>query len=312
MSIQTHDIPADYEVLAGPLGGGMGHVYKCRHKTTGTLRAIKVIRPELLGGSQTGIDQQFVREAQALEEITHPAIVRSYGIQGSEGHYCLAMEFVEGPSLRDQAQRAPLPASEVFILASRLLEGLAAAHERGIVHRDISPDNIVMPGGRPAAAKLIDFGVASGPTLQGATLVGDFKGKLGYASPEQFGLFNAAVTDRSDLYSLGLVLLEVACPGTLTPPSSFYDAIEVRRRTVQLPATLPPELASLLAALLQPDPRDRPSAAQLLSIAHSTSAATVSPRQEARASDSPNPLVLGISAVATGIATGIALFLWNA
>jgi serine/threonine-protein kinase len=119
------------------------------------------------------------------------------------------MEFVDGLPLSEVLEKGPLSYEAVRSLQRRLAAGLQAAHELGVVHRDISPDNIILPGGDVTRAKIIDFGIARSATLGGATIIGGgFAGKYNYVSPEQLGLSGGDVTGKSDIYSMGLVLAE--------------------------------------------------------------------------------------------------------
>jgi len=250
-----------YEVLGAALGGGMGHVYRCRHLALGEVRAVKVIKPEW--NDSRSMEELFVREARALARINHEAIVRCFDLLKEDHRLYLLMEFIDGPSLRELLTHRRLSASETTTLLHRLAAGLEAVHRQGIIHRDVSPDNILLPGGRVSDAKLIDFGVAGGLGLGNQTIGGDFKGKLAYASPEQFGLFGGVAGDRSDVYSLGVVLAE-ACSGPVFPPQlSIGETIETRRNAVQLPSSIPAELRETLSRMLEPNPTNRPTASAI-------------------------------------------------
>jgi serine/threonine protein kinase len=251
-----------YEILGVLGGGGMGWVYRARHNQLDSLRAIKVIRPDL--SANANMEQLFVREARALMQINHDAIVHCHDLLSEEGRVYLVMELVEGPSLEEVLQDGPISTEEVRSLMRRIGSGLAAAHALGVVHRDISPGNIILPNGRAEEAKLIDFGVAAVAAVPGQTLVGDFKGKLAYASPEQFGLYGGKVDARSDIYSFGLVLAEAASGAPIPMGQTFYEAVEIRKAEPRIPPNVPAALRDEILPLLRPDPRDRPqSAAEL-------------------------------------------------
>ncbi|MEA2624834.1 MAG: eukaryotic-like serine/threonine-protein kinase [Candidatus Binatota bacterium] len=249
-----------YEVLDRIGAGGMGEVYRARHRQLGTLHAVKVVRRELVD-SQTA-RSLFVEEARMLRELRHDAIVQYDGLfQDESGRVYLVMEFAEGDKLSDAiARRGALPEDEVRKLHGRLARGLAAAHARGIVHRDVSPDNIILPEGRADAAKLIDFGIAS---AGGDGAAGEsFSGKLTFASPEQ--LASADVGSASDVYSLGLVLAAAATGKPLAMGATKSDAIAARRRVPRLPRAIPRRLRRELRGLLAPKAGERPSAAELV------------------------------------------------
>ena len=190
--------------------GGMGEVYRARHIDHDTQHAIKVILPEFANDEK--ILQLFIREARELGRVNSDAIVRYQGfLRDERGSRCLVMEFVAGESLKEILQHRRLEPPDVLSLLERIGNGLAAVHELGIVHRDISPENIIVPEGGIASAKLIDFGIAKSADRTDPTLIGtDFAGKFSFASPEQAGLFGGVVDARSDIYSLGLVLAAAA------------------------------------------------------------------------------------------------------
>jgi formylglycine-generating enzyme required for sulfatase activity/serine/threonine protein kinase len=235
-----------YEILGVLGGGGMGRVYRAQHNHLGMLRAIKVIRPDLTAGPN--VRNQFIREARVLMEINHDAVARCHELlTDSNGCLYLVMELVEGPSLETLLHSGPLDTLAVRALWQRMAEGLAAIHLKGIVHRDISPGNIVLPGGNPEKAKLIDFGVAS---LAAAETIGmgEFKGKLSYASPEQLGQYGGKVEGKSDIYTFGLVLAEAA-----SGVKAYRTPYETR-----IPPNVPAELREDILKLIEPDPAMRP------------------------------------------------------
>ncbi len=304
-----------YEILGVLGGGGMGWVYRARHKQLDSLRAIKVIRPDL--SANANMEQLFVREAQALMQIHHDAIVRCHDLLSEEGRVYLVMELVEGPSLEEVLQEGPISTEEVRSLMRRIGSGLAAAHGLGVVHRDISPGNIILPNGRFEEAKLIDFGVAAVATVPGQTLVGDFKGKLAYASPEQFGLFGGKVDARSDIYSFGLVLAEAASGAPIPMGQTFYEAVEARKAEPRIPPNVPGPLRAEISPMLQPDPKDRPQSAAELGMAQSPSLIVPGPvpkKDEVTppaAKKGPHWLVpILYSATAVGVGIGLGFMIW--
>jgi len=311
-----------YEVLGVLGGGGMGWVYRARHTQLSSLRAIKVIRPDLTANAN--MEQLFVREARALMQINHDAIVHCHDLLSEDGRVYLVMELVEGPSLEEVLRDGPIGTEEVRSLMRRIGAGLAAAHALGVVHRDISPGNIILPNGRAEEAKLIDFGVAAVAAVPGQTMVGDFKGKLAYASPEQFGLYGGKVDARSDLYSFGLVLAEAASGGAIPMGQTFYEAVELRKVQPRVPPNVPAELRAEIEPLLRPDPKDRPQSADRLGIAApgSRAAARVTDPGQAKA-DAPAqqqqpgqmhwliPLLYSATAVGFGIGLGFMAWIYR-
>jgi serine/threonine protein kinase len=245
--------------------GGMGEVYRARHIELGSLHAIKVILPSL--ASDQRIVQLLVEEARKLGRVRNDAIVNYEGFFRGEGNLrYLVMEYIEGESLTRILQRRRLEPSEVLRLRDRLAQGLAAAHERGIIHRDVSPDNIILQEGQIDRAKLIDFGIAKSANPGDPTLIGtDFAGKYSYVSPEQTGLYGGKVDERSDIYSLGLVLAAAAIGygRKLDMGSSPAMVIAARQRVPSL-SEVPEVLRPVIAPMLQPRPDDRPASMRFL------------------------------------------------
>jgi formylglycine-generating enzyme required for sulfatase activity/predicted Ser/Thr protein kinase len=244
-------------------GGGMGEVYLARHAGLGTQHAIKVIRPSLAQDRQ--VMDLFYREARVLRGVRHEAVVSYDGfVRDQEGRDYLVMEYVEGPSLAERLRRGPLTPAEVLALRDRLAAGLAEAHRKGAVHRDLSPDNVILPGERIESAKLIDFGICKLTDPAQETIIGSsFAGKYRYASPEQLGLYGGGVDARSDIYSLGLILAAAALGRPLGMGESIEAALRSRQGLPDLSA-LPPSLREWLSAMLQPDPARRPDSLDAL------------------------------------------------
>jgi len=257
-----------YELDERIASGGMGEVYRGHNIQTGDHVAIKIVLPEF-ARDQT-ILSLFRKEASILNHLSHDAVVRYhvFTIDPRIGRPYLAMEFVDGQSLFDVMRRGAMPGQDVRRLCHRLASGLAAVHRAGAVHRDLSPDNIILPGGQVEAAKIIDFGIARSAAVGGETLIGGkFAGKYNYVSPEQLGLYGGEVSEQSDIYSLGLVLAAALRGKPLDMSGSQYEVIE-KRRTVPDLSDIDPDFQDLIAAMLQPDPRDRP--ASMAEIARAT------------------------------------------
>jgi len=247
-----------YEVDHLIASGGMGEVYKGHTIQTGDAVAIKVLLPEFAGNDAAL--SLFRREASALHNLQHEAIVRYYvfTIEPALRRPYLAMEFVEGQSLAEVVRREPLTYEAVRSLLKRVAAGLHVAHERGIVHRDVSSDNIMIPGGDVARAKIIDFGIARSTLLGDHTIIGGgFAGKYNYVSPEQLGLFGGDVRAKSDIYSLGLVLVEALTGRPVDMGGSQAAVLDKRRKVPDLGA-IDLRIRPLLERMLQPDPAARP------------------------------------------------------
>ncbi|MFY9552298.1 MAG: serine/threonine-protein kinase, partial [Thermoanaerobaculia bacterium] len=215
MGLQTGQRLAGFEVL-GPLGaGGMGEVYRARDTRLGREVALKLL-PESLVADRDRLSR-FEQEARAASALNHPHIVTIYEI-GSEGDETfIAMELVDGKTLRELAASGPMPVRKVLNVAAQVSEGLAKAHGAGIVHRDLKPENVMVS--KDGFVKILDFGLAkliepeSGgvsamPTLgQPETHPGTVMGTVGYMSPEQAS--GEPLDYRSDQFSLGSMVYEM-------------------------------------------------------------------------------------------------------
>jgi serine/threonine-protein kinase len=238
--------------------GGMGEIYRGRAIETGDVVAIKVMRTDLADNAMALA--LFRKEASALHFIHHDAIVRYYifSLDPGTGRHYLAMEFVDGRPLSEVLKAGALPFSDVCLLQERLAGGLDAAHRHGIIHRDLSPDNILVPGADIGRAKIIDFGIARSTRPDSGTIIGSgFAGKYNYVSPEQLGLFGGEVTAKSDIYSLGLLLAECLSGKPIDMGGSQLDVIEKRRVVPDL-THIDARFRPLVSQMLQPDPADRP------------------------------------------------------
>ena len=205
-----------YEVLS-PLGaGGMGEVYRARDTRLDREVAVKVLPSELSSDAERL--KRFEKEARSASSLNHPNIVTIYDIGAEGGVSYIAMERVEGPTLRALLVGGALPIKKLFQVAPQIAEGLAKAHEAGIVHRDLKPENVMVT--KDGLVKILDFGLAkltsrtsgSGegshlPTMT-ATSPGVVVGTVGYMSPEQAS--GLALDFRSDQFALGSILYEMA------------------------------------------------------------------------------------------------------
>jgi eukaryotic-like serine/threonine-protein kinase len=247
-----------FEIDAHIASGGMGEIYSGHAIETGDSVAIKVMRSDL--ADNTMALALFRKEASALHFIYHDAIVRYYvfSLDPGIGRHYLAMEFVDGQPLSELLKSGPLSLETTLDLLERLAGGLSAAHQHGIIHRDLSPDNILIPGRDVRHAKIIDFGIARSTRNNDGTIIGSgFAGKYNYVSPEQLGLFGGDVTPKSDIYSLGLVIAECIAGRAIDMGGSQFDVLEKRRRLPDL-AAIDSRLRPLIEEMLQPEPADRP------------------------------------------------------
>jgi serine/threonine-protein kinase len=302
-----------YEIESLIGKGGMGEVYRGVSIQTRDPYAIKMIRPDLSNDPE--ILALFSREATTLYRLQHEAIVRYFVFSIDPGlqRAYLAMEFVDGVALSKRLSSGPLSLAEVEILKARVAGGLDAAHRLGVVHRDISSDNLILPGGDVRQAKIIDFGIARSSRVGEATIIGTgFAGKHKYASPEQES--GAEVTFKSDIYSFGLVLAEALRGRPIDMGGSIVEIVEKRRVVPDL-SDIDPKFRPLLQAMLQPDPANRPES--MAAVAAWTSG-TPSKRTppEARAPGRPPraassgrmPALLGMLIACVGVAATLYVF----
>ena len=237
--------------------GGMGEVFEGTNVNTEERVAIKVMLPAMAADEK--IVGLFRKEAKTLTKLQHEALV-SYRVLAQEpqlGVLYIVTEFIEGVELTDVLGTVGQTPEELAGLLRRLASGLSHAHRLGAIHRDLSPDNVLLPGGDVHEATIIDFGIAKDLNAGSATIVGDgFAGKLNYVAPEQLGDFGREVGPWTDVYSLGLVILAVAQGKAVDMSGSLVDAIDKRRKGPDLSA-VPRDLRFLLEDMLKADPKER-------------------------------------------------------
>jgi serine/threonine protein kinase len=248
-----------YEIDERIAMGGMGEVYRGHNIQTGDVVAIKIVLPEF--AKDETILALFRKEASVLNHLSHDSIVRYhvFTVDPGVGRPYLAMEFVDGQSVADRMLEGPMDVNETRKMVAGVASGLNAAHEAGVIHRDLSPDNIILveQNGKKRA-KIIDFGIAKAAGVGGGTLLGGkFAGKYNFVSPEQLGLFDSNVTERSDIYSLGLVFAAALAGEAIDMSGSQVEVIE-KRRVVPDISWVDPLVQPIINAMLQPDPSDRP------------------------------------------------------
>ena len=232
--------------------GGTSEVYKARNDISGRFTAIKVLKSEFSG------DEGYLtlmRREEEIREIRHDAIVRySENHRTPNGLIYLVMDYVEGPALDLKMKQGGMSAPDLVAVCRRVADGLKVAHDRRIIHRDLSPDNIILRGGVPSEAVIIDFGIAKDANPGAQTIVGnEFAGKYAYAAPEQLSGHTDA---RSDLYALGALLLATFRG---TRPDIGANPMEVlKKKALPLDTQgVPQPLKTLIDKMSQPDPANR-------------------------------------------------------
>lgn len=247
-----------YEVRRHIARGGMGEVFEgCNVNYAEERVAIKVILPHL--AADPAVQGMFYKEARTLTRLTHPALVqyRTMAQEPQLGVFYIVTEYVDGPNLSDKLRDLNADTKQIALLTKRLAEGLGVAHGMGAIHRDISPDNILLEGGSVERAKIIDFGIAKDLDPSAATIVGDgFAGKLNYVAPEQLGEFGREIGPWTDIYSLGLTILAVARGRDVDMGGTIVDAVDKRRAGPDL-SPVPDGLRPLIARMVMSNPQQR-------------------------------------------------------
>jgi serine/threonine protein kinase len=252
----------DHYRLGKMLGeGGMGTVYRVEHTVLGRQYALKVLRPKVVERETTAA-QRFVREARAAARVRHPHIVDVFDFgHFPDGRPYFVMELCEGESLIDLVRRGPLLPTQVIAVARQIATALAAVHDHGVIHADVTPSNVLVTASNPLHVKLVDFGLAA---IAGEVFYEeetDFVlGTPQYISPEQ--LHGMPATDRSDQYGLGCVLHELI---TGMPPYRHDNVRELCMMHIQAPipvpvsphGPLPGQLADVVRTCMQKSPQQR-------------------------------------------------------
>jgi len=241
--------------------GGMGTVYRVEHSVLGRQYALKVLRPKVVEREATAA-QRFVREARAAARVRHPNIVDVFDFgHFPDGRPYFVMELCEGESLIDLVQRGPLDPADVVHIARQSANALAAVHDHGVVHADVTPSNVLVTGTNPLHVKLVDFGLAA---IAGENFMEDESefvlGTPAYISPEQ--LHGMPASDRSDQYGLGCVLFELL---TGHPPYRHDNLRELCMMHIQAPiptptsphGPLPAKLADVIRTCMAKSPQQR-------------------------------------------------------
>jgi hypothetical protein len=246
-----------------PLGsGGTGSVWLARDERNGLDVALKIVPREGKAASRAE------REAEAAARLRHPSCQRAYGFGRDSGHVYIAYEYTPGRTFREVLRAGDLNDKAAIEASAQVLEGLAHAHARGIVHRDVKPSNVLLADGDDVSARVLDFGLAQIPEAETLTAVGDVPGTLAYIAPER--LAGETATAAADIWAVGVMLWEALAGRHPFWQSSLLETARAIERGAEPLATMRPDLPKpLLAAVdraLDLDPARRPSAAALADV----------------------------------------------
>jgi hypothetical protein len=246
-----------YAVESEIARGGMGVVYKAVHTALGRGVALKVLHSQYSG--DPAFVQRFLREARAMARLDHANIIRVFDVAEDAGSHYIVMEYFPAIDLkRVILERSDLPVDECLAIGEQIAEGLAYAHEQGIVHRDIKPGNVMIS--ESGQVKIADFGIAAAADEISVTATGQVLGTPEYMSPEQAR--GDELDGRSDLYSLGMVLYELLTGRTPFKSISKMAIVgKLLYEDAELPLDFPPQvpepLRELVRTLLCRDPAGR-------------------------------------------------------
>ncbi len=265
MSAAVHALPRGELVLdryrpLRPLGsGGSGSVWLARDERNGLDVALKIVPREGKAAHRAE------REAEAASRLRHERCLRAYGFGSDAGHVYIAYEYVGGRTLREAMRAGELRDGQAVEAAAQILDGLAHAHSRGIVHRDVKPSNVLLAGEDGISVRLLDFGLAQFDEAETLTAVGDVPGTLAYISPER--LRGEEACAASDVWGVGVLLWEALAgkhPFWGVPLPQMAGTIESGCPPLQPERPdLPKRLLSAITHALAHDPARRPPAAAL-------------------------------------------------
>jgi serine/threonine-protein kinase len=249
-----HIFASRYRIVSLLGRGGMGEVYRAEDLRLGQAVALKLMSGSLPQGRENV--RRFISEVRLARGITHPNVCRVYDIGDAEGWHYLSMEYVDGETLESLLRRiGRLPPEKSLDIARQLCAGLAAAHDRGVLHRDLKPANIMVDGrGR---IRIMDFGLAVS-TREGA--VSEVAGTPGYMAPEQ--LRRERITERTDLYALGLILYEIFAGRRVFGVRTLEERMLLGSPPIpSFNSEIDSRVAAIIRACLASDPNDRPQGA---------------------------------------------------
>jgi WD40 repeat protein len=256
----------DYEIIREIARGGMGVVFQARQISLNRMVALKMILAGQLA-DQTDV-KRFYTEAEATANLDHPAIVPIYEVNQHEGHHYFSMGFVEGESLSHRLKKGPLAARQAAALMATVAEAIDYAHQRGVIHRDLKPGNILLD--RKGIPRVTDFGLAKRIEADSAlTGSGQIMGTPSYMPPEQAGGKRGAVGPAADVYALGATLY---CAITGRPPFQAATAMDTVLQVLndepvpprRLNPSVPRDLETICLKCLEKEPDERYAGAAAL------------------------------------------------
>jgi hypothetical protein len=282
-----------------PLGsGGSGSVWLARDEASGLEVALKIVARDGKAGARAE------REAAAAARLRHERCLRAYALAHDDEHVYIAYEYVPGRTLRDALRAGELRDAEAVEAAAQVLDGLAHAHARGIVHRDVKPSNVLLADGDEISVRLLDFGLARMDETETLTATGDVPGTLAYIAPER--LSGEQATCASDVWAVGVLLWEALAGGhPFWKPSLLESARAIEAGAPPLASVRPDLPQALTAAVdraLSLDPRRRPAAVRLAELLRSVrrERRPVRTRLGVRLEPDPIPVAAALGALFAG------------
>lgn len=263
-----------YEILQRVGTGGMAVVYRAKDLRNGRIVAIKVPSHNLVEDER--FIRRFHREAQVLSQINHPGIVKVFDHGEIGGTHFIAMEFLDGEGLNQILEREPLAVPTTVEIVRQIAEAIDHVHQRNLTHRDIKPSNIMVLKGaihrdgtvEPGGVRLMDFGIVGGQTLTQLTVTGSRVGTPTYMSPEQ--IRGQEATPASDIYGLGVLFYEALAgrpPFSGKPDAVFHQHLyDSPIPPSQLNPRVPYQINRLVIRMLEKDPPNRPTLAEILEV----------------------------------------------
>ena len=235
-----------YEIIEELGTGGMGKVYRVKDKKLDEEMALKILRPEI--AADKGMIERFKNELKLARKIAHRSVCKMYDLNEEEGTHFITMEYVSGEDLKSYIRKkGKISEEDAISIAKQICEGLSEAHELGVVHRDLKPQNIMID--EKGRTKIMDFGIARSVEAPGVTQTGIMIGTPDYISPEQAG--GEEADQRSDIYALGVILYEMVTGSVpFKGDSALSVALKHKSKIPQDPKKLNPEVSEDLSRLI--------------------------------------------------------------